>query len=82
MSQRVTKECHAAQNDIRAHHRADDADQDRGHHAALHEFVLEGSKEERHSIYDFGFTIVDYDLRLRRVLMEAIVIERISSVSL
>ena len=38
MRQRVAKEGHAAQNDIRANHRADNADQDRSDHAALHEF--------------------------------------------
>jgi hypothetical protein len=59
MRQRVAKESHAAQNHVRANHCADDADQDRGDHAALHEFILERIKKPGHEVYDFGFTICD-----------------------
>ncbi len=46
MRKRIAEECHAAQYNIRADHRAHNADEDRGDHAALHEFVGERLKQE------------------------------------
>jgi hypothetical protein len=49
MRQRVSKESHAAQDNVRADDRAEDPDQDRRDHPALDEFILKRLKKERHN---------------------------------